>query len=69
MQNLEELRLEARFSVASLAREAGIDMKTVKRAIDGAPVQKVKASAIVDALSKKLGRKIQLSDVDVRIYA
>ncbi len=35
MATLEELRLEARLSLSALARKAGVDMKTVRRAIDG----------------------------------
>jgi predicted transcriptional regulator len=61
---LEDLRLEAHLSVAALSRKAGIDMKTVKRAIDGVPVQKVKAAAILDALSEELGRRIKLDEVE-----
>lgn len=64
MPTLEDLRLEAHLSVSALSRKAGIDMKTVKRAIDGIPVQKVKAVAILDALSEELGRPIKLNDVD-----
>lgn len=64
MPTLEDLRLEAHLSVAALSRKAGVDMKTVKRAIDGIPVQKVKAVAILDALSEELGRSIRLNDVD-----
>jgi hypothetical protein len=64
MPTLEDLRLEAHLSVAALSRKAGIDMKTVKRAIDGVPVQKVKAKAILDALSEELNKPLRLEDVD-----
>jgi predicted transcriptional regulator len=64
MPSLEDLRLEAHLPVATLARKAGIDAKTVKRATEGVPVTKVKAVAIVDALSKELGRPIKLDDVE-----
>lgn len=64
MATLEDLRLEAHLSVAALSRKAGVDMKTVKRAIDGQAVQKVKAVAILDALSKELDRSLKLDDVD-----
>lgn len=64
MPTLEDLRLEAHLSVSALSRKAGIDMKTVKRAIDGIPVQKVKAKAILDALSEELNRPLRLEDVD-----
>lgn len=64
MPLLEDLRIEAHLPMATLARKAGVDVKTVKRAIDGIPVTKVKAAAIVDALSKELGRPIKLEDVE-----
>lgn len=68
MPLLEDLRIEAHLPMATLARKAGIDIKTVKRAIDGVPITKVKAAAIVDALSKELGRPIKLEDIeDLRI--
>ena len=66
---LEDLRLEAHLSVAALSRKAGVDMKTVKRAIDGEPVQKVKAVSIVDALSKELNRPLKLDEIEGIRYA
>jgi predicted transcriptional regulator len=66
---LEDLRLEAHLSVAALSRKAGVDMKTVKRAIDGEPVQKVKAVSIVDALAKELNRPLKLDEIEGIRYA
>ena len=66
---LEDLRLEARLSVAALSRKAGVDMKTVKRAINGEPVTKVKVLDILDALSKELGRPLKLDDIEGIRYA
>jgi len=69
MSTLEDLRIEARLSVSALSREAKVDMKTVKRAIDGKPVQKLKAVAIVDALSKELKRPLKMENIDgINIY-
>ena len=69
MSNLEDLRLAARLSVSALSRKAGVDMKTVKRAIDGQPVQKVKAVAIVDALATELHQPLKLEDIEgLNIY-
>ncbi len=69
MPTLEDLRIEARLSVSALSREARVDMKTVKRAIDGKPVQKLKVIAIIDALSKELKRPLKLEDInDINIY-
>jgi len=69
MSTLEELRLEARLSLAALARKAGVDMKTAKRAVEGQPVQKIKAVAIVDALSAELHRPLKLDEIEgINIY-
>ena len=64
MSDLTQLRLQARLSVAALARLANVDRSTVQKAENGVPIQDVKAYAIVDALSDALRRKIALSDVD-----
>ena len=69
MSKLEDLRLAARLSVSALSRKADVDMKTVKRAIDGSPVQKVKVVAIVDALAAELHQPIKLEDIEgLNIY-
>lgn len=64
MQTLEDLRLEARLSLGALSRKAGVDMKTLRRAIDGQNVQKLKAFAIVDVLAKELQRPLKLEDIE-----
>ncbi|MBE3561950.1 MAG: hypothetical protein IMW89_22415 [Ktedonobacteraceae bacterium] len=69
MATLEELRLEARLSIAALSRKAGVDIKTVRRALDGENIQKLKAVAILDALSQELHRPVRLEDVEGLHYA
>jgi hypothetical protein len=64
MATLEDLRLEARLSMGALSRKAGVDIKTVRRALDGDNIQKLKAVAIVEAVAKELNRQIKLEDVD-----
>lgn len=64
MSTVKELRLEAGLSIAALSRLANVDRKTVERAERGKSVQDVKAYAIVSALSERLGRKIELTQVD-----
>lgn len=64
MSTLKDLRLQARLSIASLATLAGVDRKTIERAERGRPVQDVKAYAIAQALSEKLGREIKLADIE-----
>lgn len=64
MSTLEDLRIEAQLSLGALSRKAGVDIKTVRRAIDGDNVQKLKAVAIVKALSEALGKPLKLDDVE-----
>lgn len=64
MATLEALRFEARLSISELAREAKVDLKTVRRALHGENVQRVKAALIVDALAKKLDRPLKLDDIE-----
>lgn len=64
-----EYRLEAKLSLAELARRAGVDYGTAKRAEDGYPVQEVKAVLLVEALSDALGRTVKVQDIDdLRIF-
>lgn len=68
MPTLKEMRRKARLSVSALARDARIDRQTVMRAEEGKPVQDVKAFAILDALSAKLGREVKQSEIsDLKI--
>jgi predicted transcriptional regulator len=64
MATLEELRIEAELSLGALSRKAGVDIKTVRRALDGERVQQMKAVAIVRALSETLQRPLKLEDID-----
>ncbi len=68
MATLEELRIEARLSIAALSRKAGLDIKTVRRAIDGETIQKLKAVAILDALSQELHRPLKLEEIEGLSY-
>lgn len=61
---LEDLRLEAELSIGELSRRAGVDTKTVRRALDGLNIQKLKAVSIVRALSEALNRPLKLEDID-----
>jgi len=69
MATLKELRFEAGYSYSELSRRADVSEPTVRRAENGDPVQAIKASQIVKALSEKLGRTIRVEDVDgLNIY-
>ncbi len=64
MPTIRELRLRARLSVNRLARLADVDYKTAQRADEGLPIQQLKAMALVEALSRELGKPITLEEVD-----
>ncbi len=58
MPTLKQLRLEARLSVNRLAKLADVDRQTIMRAEAGEHIRELTAYAIVDTLSKRLGRSI-----------
>ncbi len=68
MSKVREYRLKARLSQNELARRAGIDERTVRRAEEGQTIQDVKAAAIADALSEALGMTLTIQDLDIAIY-
>ncbi len=61
---IEEHRIQLGWSLAELARRAGIDVSTIRRAIDGQQIYKHTAGAIAAALSQGLGYKITYQDLD-----
>jgi len=61
---MKELRLEAGLSQSQLADLAKVNRLTVHRAESGEPVQDTKAYAIVQALARRLGRKIRMEEVE-----
>ena len=60
---LEEYRRQLGLSQSELARIAGLTAVTVSRAEAGENISGSTARAICQALSKELGRTIQISDV------
>ena len=68
MSKVKEYRLKARLSQAELAKRAGIDDRTVKRAEEGLPIMDVKAAAIADALSEALHITLTIEDLEILIY-
>lgn len=64
MPTIRELRLRARLSVNRLARLADVDYKTAQRADEGLPIQQLKAMALVEALSREMGKPITLEEID-----
>jgi DNA-binding XRE family transcriptional regulator len=65
MSKVKEYRLKARLSQSQLAKRAGIDDRTVKRAEEDQPIQDVKAAAIADALSETLQLHLTIDDLGI----
>ncbi len=61
---LREYRESLGWSQAELARRAGLDVQSARRAEDGEPIQGRTANAIAQALSEALGRPVQIRDID-----
>lgn len=53
---IEDYRIQFGWSKSKLANEAGIDMNTLKRAIDGDPIYRATAGKIANAISAELQR-------------
>ena len=68
MSKVKEYRLKARLSQSELAKRAGIDDRTVKRAEEDQPIMDVKAAAIADALSEILQMHLTIEDLEIVIY-
>lgn len=64
MPTFQEYRLQARLSLSKLAREADVDYKTAKRADEGEPIQRIKAIALIDVLSKTLGQTLNIDSIE-----
>lgn len=60
---LEDFRKECGWSQSELARQAGIDFNTLKRAINGEGISGRTATAIAEALSRGLGRKVRFQEI------
>lgn len=64
MSTLKQYRFEAGLSLSELARRAGIDVGTVRRAEKGEAVQELNAYKIAQVLSQSLGQQISIQDLD-----
>lgn len=64
MTSIKELRLQARLSIAALSHLAQVDRKTIEKAEDGQSIRAVKAYAIVSQLGERLGRKLDMNEVE-----
>ena len=61
---LEDYRKECGWSLLEMARQAGIDFNTLKRAMNGERVSPRTAKALAEAISRDLGRNIRFQDID-----
>jgi hypothetical protein len=56
---IEDYRIEFGWSKSRLAREAEIDMGTLRNAIDGAPVYRATVGKITHAINRELQKRGQ----------
>jgi len=61
--NLNQLRLEAGWSIAEFARNAHVDFKTMHRALAGQPVQDTNAYKIVQTLNWRFDTQLNAEKV------
>jgi predicted transcriptional regulator len=63
--NLQDARIDAGLTVAALSREARVDRKTIERAEAGERITRVKAVAIVKALSRITGKSYSVASLGI----
>ena len=61
---LTELRESVPMTIAELGQAAGVDQQTIRNAEAGQRINLRTARAIAQALTKELGRTIQVRDID-----
>lgn len=68
MNKVREYRLRAKLTQAELARQAGVDNRTVSRAEEGQAVREIQAVAIAEALANALGIDLSVEDLGINVY-
>jgi len=64
MTTLQNLLDDARMNTAELARRAGIDFKTCRKAVrDGGPIQRVKVLDMLKVFNDELGTNYTIADL------
>lgn len=70
---VEDYRIEFGWSKTKLCKEAGIDMNTLQRAIDGQPIFRATAGKIAGAFNQELKRRgeatIRYTDLEGLTFA
>ena len=61
---LDEYRRQIGWSLSEMARNAGIDFNTLKRAMDGESVSPQTARKLAAAISKALGETVRIADIE-----
>jgi DNA transposition AAA+ family ATPase len=61
---LAELIEEALMTNTEVATEAGLSPGTVSRMVNGHPTSRLSVRKVLAVLSRKLGRKIDISDIE-----
>jgi predicted transcriptional regulator len=61
---LAELIEEALMTNKEVADETGLSVGTVSRMVNGHPTSRLSVRKVLSVLSRKLGRKIELNDVE-----
>jgi transcriptional regulator with XRE-family HTH domain len=61
---IEDYRVKLGWSRARLAREAGIDVRTVSDAIKGKSIYKATAGKIANAISRGVGYEVTYKDIE-----
>lgn len=64
MATFKDYREQAGLSISELARRANVDFQTAKKADSQRPVRRIKALALVRAISDVLGQALHLEDID-----
>ena len=66
--NLKDLREEAGLTAFSLAAQSGVSLSTINRLEGGGEgVTRRKANQVLNFLSQKLGRKVTIEDMGLKI--
>jgi hypothetical protein len=70
---IEDYRIEFGWSKTRLCKEAGIEMNTLQRAIDGSPIFRATAGKIAGAINQELARRgrpsIRYTDLEGLVFA
>lgn len=64
MPTLNEYCRRLGWNPTELSRQAGIDYKTARKAIDGEAIRPGPARAIANALSQALGQRVNVGDIN-----